>query len=78
MDIAVAVKTCKETFTQKQTKTLMRECRSLVEYDHPNIVRYIGIAAMRPPLMIVMDYVAGKGSGKVRVCKWDKSRVIHI
>lgn len=78
MDIAVAVKTCKETFTQKQTKTLMRECRSLVEYDHPNIVRYIGIAAMRPPLMIVMDYVAGKWSGKVRVCKWDKSRVIHI
>lgn len=68
-DISVAVKTCKETLTQKQTKTLLKEGRSLVDYDHPNIVKFIGIAAIRPPVMIVMEYVAGKGSCKLHVCK---------
>lgn len=78
MDIAVAVKTCNEKFTQEQTKTLLKEGRSLVEYDHPNIVKFIGIAAIRQPVMVVMEYVAGNGSGKVHVCKWEKSRIIHI
>lgn len=68
-DISVAVKTCKETLTQKQTKVLLKEGRSHVDYDHPNIVKFIGIAAIRPPVMIVMEYVAGKGSCKLHVCK---------
>lgn len=76
-DISVAVKTCKETLTQKQTKTLLKEGRSLVDYDHPNIVKFIGIAAIRPPVMIVMEYVAGKGSCKLHVCKYDKSKSRH-
>nr|XP_034320498.1 tyrosine-protein kinase Fer [Crassostrea gigas] len=67
MDISVAVKTCKEAFTQKQTKMLLKEGRSLVDYDHPNIVKFIGIAAIRPPVMIVMEYVAGKGICKLHV-----------
>src|SRR5438128_54381 len=28
-------------------------------YNHPNIVRFYGIAAKRPPIMIVMEYVNG-------------------
>ena len=30
------------------------------QYNHPNIVRFIGIAAQRQPVMIVMEYVSGK------------------
>lgn len=59
MGIVVAVKTCKETFTQEQTRTLLTEGRILKQYAHPNIVRFIGIAAQRQPVMIVMEYVEG-------------------
>lgn len=59
MGNAVAVKTCKETFTQDQTKTLLTEGRILKQYAHPNIVRLIGIAAQRQPVLIVMEFVEG-------------------
>nr|XP_019926971.2 tyrosine-protein kinase Fer [Crassostrea gigas] len=59
MGNAVAVKTCNETFTQEQTKTLLTEGRILKQYAHPNIVRLIGIAAQRQPVLIVMEFVEG-------------------
>lgn len=59
MGNAVAVKTCNETFTQEQTKTLLTEGRILKQYTHPNIVRLIGIAAQRQPVLIVMEFVEG-------------------
>lgn len=68
MGIVVAVKTCKETFTQEQTRTLLTEGRILKQYAHPNIVRFIGIAAQRQPVMIVMEYVEGKGIALVSQC----------
>ena len=36
------------------------EGRILKQYDHPNIVKFIGIAAQRQPVMIIMEYVSGK------------------
>lgn len=71
MGIVVAVKTCKEAFTHEQTRTLLTEGRILKQYDHPNIVRFIGIAAQRQPVMIVMEYV--EGNGKVFVSQCDNS-----
>lgn len=62
MEIVVAVKTCKVIFTQEQMRTLLTEGRILKQYEHPNFVRLIGIAAQRRPMMIVMEYVEGKGS----------------
>ncbi|XP_060083276.1 tyrosine-protein kinase Fer-like [Ylistrum balloti] len=55
----VAVKTCRDTLSEDQRKKFLMEGRILKQYDHPNIVKFIGIAAQRQPVMIVMEYVAG-------------------
>ncbi|KAH3746656.1 hypothetical protein DPMN_181066 [Dreissena polymorpha] len=55
----VAVKTCKDTLSEDQRKKFLMEGRILKQYDHPNIVRFIGIAAQRQPVMIIMEYVTG-------------------
>ena len=61
----VAVKKCRETLSEDMKKKFIQEGRILKEYDHPNIVRFIGIAAQRQPIMIVMEFVAGKNSTAV-------------
>ncbi|GAB1605789.1 tyrosine-protein kinase Fer-like isoform X2 [Argonauta hians] len=58
-DRVVAVKTCRDSLTEEQRKTFLQEGRILKQYDHPNIVKFIGIAAQRKPVMIVMEYVEG-------------------
>ncbi|XP_048251594.1 tyrosine-protein kinase Fer-like [Haliotis rufescens] len=58
-NLIVAVKTCKDTLSEEQRKKFLQEGRILKQYDHPNIVCFIGIAAQRQPVMIVMEFVAG-------------------
>lgn len=53
-DMKVAVKTCNDK------KTFFQEVSILKKYDHRNIVKFIGIAAQREPIMMVMEYEAGK------------------
>ena len=55
----VAVKTCRETLSEEQKKKFLQEGRILKQYNHPNIVKFIGIGAQRQPVMIVMEYVSG-------------------
>ena len=55
----VAIKTCRETLTDEQKRKFLQEGRILKQYDHPNIVKFIGIAAQRQPVMILMEYVPG-------------------
>ncbi len=55
----VAVKTCRETLGDEIKKKFLQEGRILKQYDHPNIVRFIGIATQRHPVMIVMEYISG-------------------
>ena len=38
----VAVKTCKVTLPEEQKKKFLQEGRILKQYDHPNIVKFIG------------------------------------
>ena len=40
--ISVAVKTCKVTLPDEQKKKFLQEGRILKQYEHPNIVRFIG------------------------------------
>ena len=40
--LSVAVKTCKVTLPEEQKKKFLQEGRILKQYDHPNIVRFIG------------------------------------
>ncbi|CAH1788194.1 unnamed protein product [Owenia fusiformis] len=55
----VAVKTCKETLSEEMRKKFLQEGRILKQYDHINIVKFVGIAAHRKPVMIVMEFVGG-------------------
>jgi len=57
--IAVAVKTCKVTLPDEQKKKFLQEGRILKQYEHPNIVRFIGICVQKQPIMIVMELVPG-------------------
>lgn len=55
----VAVKTCHKQLPLDQHKKLLQEGMRLRQYDHPNIVKFIGIAAQRQPIMVVMEYIPG-------------------
>lgn len=41
-------------------KKFLQEGRILKQYDHPNVVKLIGICVQKQPIMIVMELVAGK------------------
>ena len=58
-NLEVAVKTCKDSVVEEVKKKFLQEGRILKQYDHPNIVKFIGIAVQRPPVMIVMEFVPG-------------------
>lgn len=55
----VAVKTCKGTLPDEQRKKFLQEGRILKRYDHPNVVKFIGICVQKQPIMIVMELVPG-------------------
>ncbi|XP_075345333.1 tyrosine-protein kinase Fer-like isoform X2 [Mycteria americana] len=55
----VAVKTCKEDLPQELKIKFLSEARILKQYDHPNIVKLIGICTQRQPIYIVMELVSG-------------------
>ena len=48
----VAVKSCKETVSEQQKKKFLAEAEILKQYDHPNIVKLIGVCADREPVYI--------------------------
>lgn len=56
----VAVKTCRVALPEEQKRTFLQEGRILKQYQHPNIVRLIGIAVQKQPIMIVMELVSGE------------------
>ena len=57
--MAVAVKTCRHTLPDEQKKKFLQEGRILKQYEHPNVVRLIGICVQKQPIMIVMELVPG-------------------
>lgn len=46
--------------TTRDRQNFINEALLLRQYKHKNIVKFLGIAAMRDPLMIVMELVEGK------------------
>ncbi|XP_046392068.1 tyrosine-protein kinase Fer isoform X2 [Ischnura elegans] len=58
-NIDVAVKTCRLTLPEEQRRKFLLEGRILKRYDHPNIVKFIGICVQKQPIMIVMELVPG-------------------
>uniref|UniRef100_A0ACB8E4J7 Uncharacterized protein n=2 Tax=Sphaerodactylus townsendi TaxID=933632 RepID=A0ACB8E4J7_9SAUR len=55
----VAVKTCRETLPPELKAKFLQEARILKQYDHPNIVRLIGVCTQKHPIYIVMELVQG-------------------
>ena len=54
----VAVKSCRSTDVPDKEKFL-QEAEILKQYNHPNIVRLIGIACDQEPVLIVMELMPG-------------------
>ncbi|XP_014330394.1 tyrosine-protein kinase Fer-like isoform X1 [Xiphophorus maculatus] len=57
--VPVAVKTCKEDLPPELKIRFLSEARILKQYDHPNIVKLIGVCTQRQPIYIVMELVPG-------------------
>ncbi|KAF7217579.1 tyrosine-protein kinase Fer isoform X1 [Nothobranchius furzeri] len=55
----VAVKTCKEDLPPELKIRFLSEARILKQYDHPNIVKLIGVCTQRQPIYIVMELIPG-------------------
>lgn len=51
-DTPVAVKLCKETVSEQQKQKFLAEAEILKQYDHPNIVKLIGVCADKEPVYI--------------------------
>ncbi|XP_074522889.1 tyrosine-protein kinase Fes/Fps [Halichoeres trimaculatus] len=55
----VAVKSCKENLGPEHKNKFLMEARILKQYDHPNIVRLIGVCTQRQPIYIIMELIQG-------------------
>ncbi|RWS30425.1 Tyrosine-protein kinase Fer-like protein [Leptotrombidium deliense] len=57
--IPVAVKICRMNLADEQKRKFLQEGRILKQYDHPNIVKFIGVCVQKEPIMILMELVSG-------------------
>ncbi|XP_056607029.1 tyrosine-protein kinase Fes/Fps isoform X2 [Triplophysa dalaica] len=55
----VAVKACRENLPLEQKNKFLMEARILKQYDHPNIVKLIGVCTQKQPIYIIMELVQG-------------------
>ena len=55
----VAVKTCRETIPAAEKRKFLQEADILKQYDHPNIVKLIGVCAEKDPVYIIMEILPG-------------------
>ncbi|XP_056134951.1 tyrosine-protein kinase Fes/Fps [Lampris incognitus] len=55
----VAVKACRENLAPEHKSRFLMEARILKQYDHPNIVKLIGVCTQKQPIYIIMELVQG-------------------
>ncbi|XP_046897513.1 tyrosine-protein kinase Fes/Fps isoform X1 [Hypomesus transpacificus] len=55
----VAVKACRENLAPEHKNKFLMEARILKQYDHPNIVKLIGVCTQEQPIYIIMELVQG-------------------
>ncbi len=61
MQIPIAAKTCKQAMTTEERDEFLKEAKLMLNYRHINVVRFYGVAADRPPIMLVMENCPGGG-----------------
>uniref|UniRef100_A0A7E4VFH6 Tyrosine-protein kinase n=1 Tax=Panagrellus redivivus TaxID=6233 RepID=A0A7E4VFH6_PANRE len=59
--IEVAVKIHKGDLTPDKLIEIMHEVRIMLQFDHENVVKLVGIASCRAPFLIVLEMVHGGG-----------------
>jgi focal adhesion kinase 1 len=55
VQVPVAIKTCKETSEESMTEKFLEEAYIMQQFDHPHIVKLIGICSESRPVWIVME-----------------------
>lgn len=55
----VAVKSCKESLAPEHKNKFLMEARILKQYNHPNIVKLIGVCTQKQPIYIIMELIQG-------------------
>ncbi|XP_065150294.1 tyrosine-protein kinase Fes/Fps isoform X2 [Paramisgurnus dabryanus] len=55
----VAVKACRENLPLELKNKFLMEARILKQYEHPNIVKLIGVCTQKQPIYIIMELVQG-------------------
>ncbi|XP_072236573.1 tyrosine-protein kinase Fes/Fps [Leuresthes tenuis] len=58
-DTPVAVKSCKENLAPEHKSKFLMEARILKQYNHPNIVKLIGVCTQKQPIYIIMELIQG-------------------
>ena len=58
-NVAVAVKSCKQNVSQVVKVKFLAEAEILKQYDHPNIVKLIGVCAEKEPVFIGNYFFVG-------------------
>uniref|UniRef100_A0A8D3CUX8 receptor protein-tyrosine kinase n=1 Tax=Scophthalmus maximus TaxID=52904 RepID=A0A8D3CUX8_SCOMX len=56
-DVAVAIKTLKVGYTEKQRRDFLCEASIMGQFDHPNVVHLEGVVTRGKALMIVIEYM---------------------
>uniref|UniRef100_A0A8C4DCZ7 receptor protein-tyrosine kinase n=1 Tax=Dicentrarchus labrax TaxID=13489 RepID=A0A8C4DCZ7_DICLA len=56
-EIAVAIKTLKGGYVERQRRDFLREASIMGQFDHPNIIRLEGVVTKSKPVMIVVEYM---------------------
>ena len=54
----VAVKMLKEDATEEMQKDFEQEASLMVEFDHPNIVKLLGVCAIGKPMCLLFEYMS--------------------
>uniref|UniRef100_A0A673Y6J1 receptor protein-tyrosine kinase n=1 Tax=Salmo trutta TaxID=8032 RepID=A0A673Y6J1_SALTR len=56
-EIAVAIKTLKGGYVERQRRDFLREASIMGQFDNPNIIRLEGVVTKSRPVMIVVEYM---------------------
>ncbi|XP_009694072.1 PREDICTED: tyrosine-protein kinase Fes/Fps, partial [Cariama cristata] len=74
----IAVKACRETLPPELKAKFLQEARILKQYNHPNIVRLIGVCTQKQPIYIVMELVQGEWDLAARNCLVTEKNTLKI